>query len=56
MLSWASTQMSEPILEGFGSISYHFRDSWSAFNVGNVAAGVNRPLWQAAAGAYFRRM
>jgi hypothetical protein len=26
VLSWASTQMSGPILEGFGSISYHFRD------------------------------
>src|SRR5271170_173386 len=25
VLSWASTQMSGPILEGFGSISYHFR-------------------------------
>jgi hypothetical protein len=27
MLYWAYTQISEPILEGFGSISYHFRDS-----------------------------
>ncbi len=27
MLFWASTQVSEPILECFGSISYHFRDS-----------------------------
>jgi hypothetical protein len=25
-LSWASTQLSGPILECFGSISYHFRD------------------------------
>jgi hypothetical protein len=27
MSYWASTQISEPILEGFGSISYHFRES-----------------------------
>jgi hypothetical protein len=26
VLSWASTQMSGLILEGFSSISYHFRD------------------------------
>jgi hypothetical protein len=36
---WASTQISRPILECFRSISYLFRHSWSAFNVGNHGLG-----------------
>jgi len=31
---WAYTQMSRPILECFGAISYHFRRHLYAFNAG----------------------
>ena len=51
VLSWASTQMSGPILECFTSISYLFRRSWRAFNVKNRHDGHGGPyscavLWR----------
>jgi hypothetical protein len=39
MLFWAYTQMSQAILEGFGSISYLFRLHARAFNVRNRNRG-----------------
>jgi hypothetical protein len=39
VLFWADTQMSRPILEGFGSISYLFRLRARAFNVENRSWG-----------------
>jgi hypothetical protein len=51
---WASTQTSRPILEGFTSISYLFRRSWSACNVKN-SHGACRcpPTAQVVSDAYF---
>jgi hypothetical protein len=36
---WACTQTSRSILECFGAISYHFRQTSHAFNAGNRARG-----------------
>jgi hypothetical protein len=39
VLFWAYTQMSRPILEGFGAFSYLFRQRHRAFNAGNRSRG-----------------
>jgi hypothetical protein len=62
MLYWASTQVSGPILEGFGPISYHFRDSWTACNAWRARNDPDRgwgemsPIAARNACAYLKRM